>query len=173
MPLNQSAVFTNPSISFIEASNFILQRKNVCYGTTPGSSGSFNIRRSGRLVALKLIHKHGEIFCSNQSLKSRWGCVQKEDNCQTANCISTFVTNARNNILFPNPSVELETNSSYSYNKPNVMHDGNYMIMRRNNNFVVVTKFEELRIWFGITLQKVGNYGQHGEHCVDVYGSFN
>ena len=46
----------------------------VCFGAGGDQYGSFNITKSGRLKAMKLIHKSGEVRCSSSYSASYWGC---------------------------------------------------------------------------------------------------
>lgn len=52
-----------------------LQAGNVCFGSRGSQFGKFDVKKSGKLIAVKLVHRSGKISCiSSKDGLSNFGC---------------------------------------------------------------------------------------------------
>lgn len=141
----------------------------LCYMAKGSAYASFKIQRNVTLRSIRLEHVSGLISCSKNNPKfgsSIWTC-----NADTTQ-LSTFITDDKNNIIFP-PGVTIHPIVASIIFKDKSVFTMTSQFLTYHGPEVSVTEGTEFRIWNANDLG-----GDHydldniGKHCVNVYGNF-
>merc|ERR1712071_9405 len=135
----------------------------TCYGTKDNSFGTVVLPRAGTVVALKLTHTSGKLYCKaswfGKRIGSLWAC---EDD------IATVVTNSRDHVLLPKRG-KVQPSSKWFYKLPNHTPNSPYLIFTDYSRSIVLAKNEKLRVWYGEDLIKsFFTMDNGGKHCISV-----
>ena len=78
----------------------------MCFGAKDNSFGTFEIRQSGDMYNLKLVHQSGAVNCINDiNSATKWGCGASNHN----NELYVHITNESSAYIFPpNSSVNFD-----------------------------------------------------------------
>ena len=96
---------------------------------------------------------------------SYWGCKPHSWNCVERKCISTVITDNKNQVIFPSVS---SIDDDGFYDLPGFYHDDDLLIFKPSWLSKQVTKYEEFRIWYGADLVDKYESSGDGRHCVKV-----
>ena len=143
----------------------------VCFGSKDNNYGAFNVKKSGLLKTMKLVHKSGSIKCNTNRPASYWGCTYEP--LYGNKSLMTIITNAKKQAIFP-PAGDLmsheDCDKKHFYSINGTTHESPELIYRDLPNKVSVSRTQELQIWFGqdwIDCSESNN--NDDETCVDVY----
>ncbi len=148
----------------------------VCFGARGNQYGAFNITKSGRLKAMKLIHKSGSIKCNPNDRASYWGCRYSER--YGNNGLLTIITNANKKAVLP-PAGDLKVlsdgdcaNKNPFYTLDGTHHTFPELVFPDLPNQLTVSRNQELQIWYGQDLMDCSEFNNNGTTCVDVYARY-
>ncbi len=154
-----------------------INTERVCFGARDDQYGAFNITKSGRLKAMKLIHKSGSIKCNPVDSASYWGC--KNSAKYGNNGLLTIITNTNKEPVLPaagDLSKDLRPVSDdvcheikHFYILEGTNHTSPELVFRDLSNQPTVSRNQELQIWYGQDWIDCSEGGNSGTTCVDVY----
>ena len=143
----------------------------VCFGTKNNQYGSFNMKKSGRVKTMKLIHRSGSVRCNDKTISSYWGCT----NPTYGENLMTIITDANKEAILP-PAEDLKAlpsgafgNKTHFYSLPGYHHNSTELVFRNLVNPLSVSSNQEMQIWYGQDWVDGGEKDNSGETCVDVY----
>ena len=132
-----------------------LQQSNVCFSSRGNKFGSFTMKNSGRLTAIKLVHKSGYVGCA-PSGKSNWGCGSAG--------ISIGITDDKNKVIFPD---NLASNGWA--NIPSYTSKSKEIIFKTPAVSTYAAEGKNMRLWYGEDLRDSTESDNIGRACADVY----
>ena len=140
----------------------------MCFGAKDNSFGTFEIRQSGDMYNLKLVHQSGAVNCINDiNSATKWGCGASN----LDNELNVHITNESNARIFPlNSSVNFDDYLFYKLpgfhqNSPEIVFDFFPVPLS-------VTIGQRFRVWYGEDLMNAGEVGNVGNSCIDLYGFY-
>ena len=141
----------------------------MCFGAKDSSFGTFEIRQSGDIYSLKLVHLSGAVNCiSDINSGSNWGCSHGD---YYDNKLNVHITNESNARIFPpTGSVNFD---DHLYYKLSGFHENSAEIVF--DFFPVplsVTTGQRFRVWYGEDLVDRNEADNVGNSCIDVYGFY-
>ena len=135
----------------------------MCFGAEGNKFGSFNVLKSGKIAAVKLIHLSGYVTCSHRLLWSFWGCG---NHYLVKNHVSLAITTSSNALLMP-PYAFFTYNGRWSeLNGYNSFSDE--IILPRFSPYSVYSG-QQLRLWYGEDLVGYTEHDNGGLVCCNVY----
>lgn len=141
----------------------------MCFGTRKNQFGRFYVR-TGRLIAIKLVHRYGSVTCNINNVNStlsNWGCGSTE--------VNVVVTTSRNTILLP-PRKFLSKDKFRARLKWSVIPGYNSfsprLVLRFFPSPFPVLRSRELRLWYGEDLMDFAEEDNRGSSCVDVFALY-
>ena len=152
-----------------------INAKDVCFGARGNQYGAFNITKTGRLKAMKLVHKSGAIKCNLNDGASYWGC--RNVGSYGNDGLMTIITNANKTCLLP-PVEDLKAeswckNKKYFYNLSGTSHNSTELVFRNLSIPLSVSRNQELQIWYGQDWVDCSEDNNSGTTCVDVYAWYD
>lgn len=142
-------------------SDWILLKRNVCFGARANQYGTFNIQYDAYMTGIKLVHVGGiGVTCLENVALTKWGCdyINQFSN----RYVSVVITNYQNNKLYPYGG---HIGSGF-YSVPGYNANSPYLIFGARN--YTVYRNEEFRIHYAETL--MGYYqNNNGTSCADIY----
>lgn len=140
---------------------FQLQATSVCFGSRGSQFGKFSAKKSGSILAVKLVHKSGKISCiSSKAGLSNFGCHTMAE-------ISVALTTTLDQVIFPK-----KLPARPWYKAPGYNSQSTAVILRNPSNFNNVKTGQIIRLWYGEDLENFTEGDNHGKSCVDVYFQF-
>ena len=178
----QYTFFSFPILSFIyslaQTTSFTLsgvwQKINegsVCFGAKNDRYGAFNMTKSGRVQAMKLVHRNGSVRCTRNINPTYWGCVSLPT--YPENTLMTIITKANREALLP--SAEELKNSASCGNKKHIYflektsQNSTELVFGNLSSFLTLLRNQELQIWYGQDWIDCSEDGNSGATCVDVF----
>merc|ERR1712048_385957 len=151
-----------------------------CYSTRGKQFGTFPLNHEGFLVAIKLEHVRGHVTCNRGQAdyyNSNWGCNAGGDMGITNEHIGTFITDDKNDVIFPGNSGEGMAHLGQAYYKaPGFKGDSKELVFGSYCRPMYARRGQVLRIWYGEDLYKATREfpvrDNGGLHCVKVYAKF-
>lgn len=141
--------------------DWILLKRNVCFGARANQYGTFNIQYDAYMTGIKLVHVGGiGVTCLENVALTKWGCdyINQFSN----RYVSVVITNYQNNKLYPYGG---HIGSGF-YSVPGYNANSPYLIFGARN--YTVYRNEEFRIHYAETL--MGYYqNNNGTSCADIY----
>ena len=122
--------------------------------------------KSGLVKTMKLVHKSGSIICSPKETASYWGC--KNVKTYGNNGLLTIITNTKEEAVLP-AAEHVKADNHYSYHIDGINHTSPELVFPDPPNKVLVSRSQELRIWYGQDLIGLSEHNNNGTTCVDVY----
>ena len=140
----------------------------VCFGARNHQFGRFYVPSSGKLGAIKLVHRYGYVSCDTRktSFWSYWGCG---DNPWSGikDLVDIVITNSANHILFP-PSQFIAMSTKWS-KAPGYNSLSPELVLSVFSHPHLVNSRQELRLWYGEDLVNRSEGDNGGKACCDVY----
>jgi len=141
----------------------------VCFGARDNQYGAFNITKSGLLKTMKLVHKSGSIKCNSVDPVSYWGCTNAG---YGTNGLMTIITNTERKVILPSTG-ELKAkngcNKKYFYTINGTNHTSPELAYHDLPNPLLLSRDQELQIWYGQDWIDLSEDNNIGTTCVDVY----
>lgn len=135
---------------------FEFQQENVCYGARDGTSATFSVTQTGRIIKLRLIHVSGYLTNnSGYTSVSKWGYPDNKK-------IGTLITDGNNKVLFGSKS---------PYILPNYDGESSELVLDGTGT-ERVTKNEVLRVWYSEDIRNYTEGDNDGTHCITIYAVF-
>ena len=145
----------------------------VRFGARGNKYGAFNIKKTGLLKTMKLVHKSGSINCNQKSPASYWGCTYESS--YGNNGLMTIITNAAREVILPSAK-ELKNNhctKNHFYSLNGTTHISPELVFCNLPKKVSVSVNQELQIWFGQDWADCSEVGNTGTTCVNVYAWYD
>ena len=140
----------------------------VCFGTKDSSFGTFEIRQSGDMYNLKLVHQSGAVNCINDiNSATNWGCGASNHD----NKLNVHITNESNARIFP-PIGSVNFNGHLYYSLPGFHPNSAEIVFDVFPAPLSVTIGQRFRVWYGEDLKKNQEGDNMGKSCIDVYGFY-
>ena len=140
----------------------------MCFGAKNNLFGTFEIRQSGDIYNLKLIHLSGAVNCiSDINSGTKWGCSAGSFN----NKLNVHITNESNARIFP-PSSVVNFDHYFFYKLPGFHQNSAEIVFDLFPVPLSVTTGQRFRVWYGEDLMKRGEGNNVGNSCIDVYGFY-
>ena len=140
----------------------------MCFGAKNNSFGTFEIRQSGDIYNLKLVHLSGAVNCNgNINSGTKWGCSGSNLN----NKLNVHITNESNARIFP-PSSSVNFDYYLFYKLPGFHQNSAEIVFDFFPVPLSVTTGQRFRVWYGEDLKNRGEPGNVGKSCIDVYGFY-
>ena len=116
---------------------------------------------------MKLVHKSGSLKCTADDPASYWGCthVQSHGN----NVLLTIITNSKKEAVLPSAGDLKAGYNHYSYHINGTTHTSPELVFPDPANKVLVSRSQELQIWYGQDWIEFTEENNSGTTCVDVY----
>ena len=114
---------------------------------------------------MKLVHKSGSFTCNFEDPASYWGCTKVET--YGDNGLLTIITNTKEEAVLPPAGHVRADNHSYHLN--GITHTSPELVFPDPPNKVLVSRSQELQIWYGQDLIGHSEQNNSGTTCVDVY----
>ena len=139
----------------------------MCFGAKDNSFGTFEIRQSGDMYNLKLVHQSGAVNCINNiNSATKWGCGALNHD----NELNVHITNTSNARILPTSSVKIDGHLFY---KLSGFHQNSAEIVSDFFPFPLsVTIGQRFRVWYGEDLMNTSEADNVGNSCIDVYGFY-
>ena len=137
----------------------------VCFGARDNRYGAFLITKSGLVKTMKLVHKSGSLKCYNGPA-SYWGCTNVHS--YGNNGLLTIITNTKRDAVLPSAG-DLKANYHHFYYLNGITHTSPELVFPDQPNKVLVSRSQELQIWYGQDLIDHSEENNSGTTCVDVY----
>jgi len=140
----------------------------VCFGARNDQFGRFHVPSSGKLGAIKLVHRYGYMSCDTRNISywSYWGCGDNPwDDIKVL--VDVVITTSANHILLP-PTQFITLGTKWS-KIPGYNSLSPELVMSVFFNPHWVTSGEELRLWYGEDLVNQSEGDNGGTSCCDVY----
>ncbi|XP_067054179.1 uncharacterized protein [Acropora muricata] len=139
---------------------------SVCFGAKNSAFGTFEIRQSGDMYNLKLVHQSGAVNCgSNINSGTKWGCSGLN------NKLNVHITNESNARIFP-PISSFNFDVYLFYKLPGFHQNSAEIVFDFFPVPLSVTIGQRFRVWYGEDLIKNGEANNVGNSCIDVYGFY-
>ena len=135
---------------------------DVCYSSAGHKYGTFYYHEHRTIYAIRLLHSSGSLICLTR--RSKWGC-----HIGSMKKFTTLITDADNNILFPDPSI-VSKRGRYEY--PGYDINDDVLIFKTNEKASIVSKVAEFRIWNGEDFYNSTENDNSARHCIQVSVSF-
>ena len=139
----------------------------MCFGAKDNSFGTFEIRQSGDIYNLKLVHQSGAVSCNNE-IKSatKWGCGASH----LDNQLNVHITNGSNVRILPTSSVKCDDHLFYKL--PGFHQNSAEIVFDFFPVPLSVTIGQRFRVWYGEDLKKNEEGDNYGKSFIDVYGFY-
>lgn len=139
---------------------------NICYGSKGNDYGAFRIQNDAIITSVKLEHVSGLISCDVNTPTFGSGIWTCSDD---SNLLTTFITNIKNEIIFP-PGVTLQELTKQIKISDSSVYKLTEKDMVYNSPILAVAANTELRIWNANDLASdISDQNNGGTHCVNVY----
>ena len=140
----------------------------MCFGAEGNKYGSFNVPKSGKIAAVKLIHLSGYVSCAQSQIPnwSFWGCGNHH---LLKNHVSLAITTSSNVLLMPpNQFFTFKEGAGKWADLPGYNSFSRKIILPRFSPYSVSTG-QELRLWYGEDLVAHTESNNAGWVCCNVY----
>ena len=132
----------------------------ICYGAIHDSYATFQVKRSGKIKAIKLQHVSGSLTCKgvNPEDMSYWSCISNPKESATG------ITNNEDTPIFP---ASFGTGSLLEIED----HQIPEIILRTGDlqtPYYDAVKGEILKVWYYEDFIKGSDHDNSGTHCVNV-----
>ena len=115
---------------------------------------------NGNISSFKLVHLRGSVSCSKRKNRSsNWGCAVGE-------ALVTYVTNARNKIVFP------QVSEGNWYKLSGIWSNSTELTFNNLTVPMKVSTGQQFRVWYGEDLKGQTEYDNGGKTCVDVFALY-
>ena len=139
----------------------------MCFGAKNNSFGTFEIRQSGDIYNLKLVHQSGAVSCNNEKKSAtKWGCGASH----LDNQLNVHITNESNVRILPTSSVKCDAHLSYKL--PGFHQNSAEIVFDFFPVPLSVTIGQRFRVWYGEDLIKNQEGDNFGKSFIDVYGFY-
>ena len=141
----------------------------VCFGARNHQFGRFYVPSSGKLAAIKLVHRYGYVSCDTHSTShwSYWGCGDNPWN-GINKMVDVVITNSDNHILLPPNQLITIDNAGWS-KIPGYNSLSPELVLSVFSHPHSVNSRQELRLWYGQDLMNYSEENNGGRVCCDVY----
>ena len=141
----------------------------MCFGAKDNSFGTFEIRQSGDIYNLKLVHQSGAVNCVDDiNSGSNWGCSHGD---YYDNKLNVHITNESNARIFP-PNSSVNFDEYLFYKLPGFRGNSAEIVFDFFPVPLSVTTGQRFRVWYGEDLGNHGEGNNVGNSCIDVYGFY-
>ncbi len=113
---------------------------------------------------MKLVHKSGSLKCNIYTPASYWGCTNVHS--FGNNALLTIITNTKGDAVLPSAG---DLKANYFYHLNGITHTSPELVFSDQPNKVLVSRSQELQIWYGQDLIDHSEENNSGTTCVDVY----
>ena len=139
------------------------------FGAKNNLFGTFEIRQSGDIYSLKLVHLSGAVNCiSDINSGSNWGCSHGD---YYDNKLNVHITNESNARIFP-PTGSVKFDSHLYYNLPGFHENSAEIVFDFFPVPLSVTTGQRFRVWYGEDLVDSNEADNVGNSYIDVYGFY-
>ena len=139
------------------------------FGVKGSSFGTFEIRQSGDIYSLKLVHLSGAVNCINDiNSGSNWGCSNGPYH---HNKLNVHITNESNARIFP-PTGSVKFDPHGYYNLPGFHENSAEIVFDFFPVPLSVTTGQRFRVWYGEDLEDMDEADNVGNSSIDVYGFY-
>ena len=134
----------------------------VCFGAKNDSYGNFTFKSNGTVIALKLVYISGFVTCNKHTVPygSHWACKEEGK-------IRTIVTNATNEVIFPQHDYQEK-----AYDLPGYLGNSSELVFNMLSPPLRVATGDEYRIWYNDDLVDKKEGDNDGHTCVNVYARY-
>ena len=140
----------------------------MCFGAKNNLLGTFEIRQSGDIYNLKLVHLSGAVNCINDiNSSTKWGCGGGSFD----NKLNVHITNESNARIFPLSSV-VNFDDLVFYKLPGFHQNSAEIVFDSFPVPLSVTTGQRFRVWYGEDLVDKHETDNVGNACIDVYGFY-
>ena len=139
------------------------------FGAKNNLFGTFEIRQSGDIYSLKLVHLSGAVNCVDDiNSGSNWGCSHGD---YYDNKLNVHITNESNARIFP-PTGSVKFDSHLYYNLPGFHENSAEIVFDFFPVPLSVTTGQRFRVWYGEDLAGRSEADNVGNSYIDVYGFY-
>ena len=137
----------------------------VCLGARGDRLGTFDVPSNGKLVSVKLVHLHCSVTCdsSYNNTWSFWGCGQ-----HNSKLVSVVITTSNDSPLLPSREYHTSRAGDWSF-IPGYTSFSPELVLSAFSNPPLVTRGQELRLWYGEDFSNIQEGNNEGKACCDVY----
>ena len=141
----------------------------VCFEAKTNQFGRFYAPSSGKLAAIKLVHRYGYVSCHTGSTShwSYWGCGAEP--CLRGQ-VNVVITTSANHVLLP--SSKFITTGTKRSKIPGHNSLSPELVLSVFSQPHGVTAGQELRLWYGEDLVNQSEGDNGGRACCDVYAHY-
>ena len=140
----------------------------MCFEAKNNQFGRFYVPSSGKLAAIKLVHRYGYVSCDTRIsfYWSYWGCGVNPWN-GLKDLVDVVITNSANHILLP--ATQFITTGTKWSKIPGHNSLSQELVLSVISQPHGVTAGQELRLWYGEDLVNLSEGNNGGRVCCDVY----
>ena len=140
----------------------------MCFEAKNNQFGRFYVPSSGKLAAIKLVHRYGYVSCDTQIIFywSYWGCGDNPWN-GLRDLVDVVITNTANHTLLP--ATQFITMDRTKSKIPGHNSLSQELVLSVISQPHWVTAGQELRLWYGEDLVNHSEGNNGGRVCCDVY----
>ena len=137
---------------------WLTQAENVCFGTRGHQYGEFNLKHTGQLQILKLVHESGGVTCYPTHGTTNFGCDGVSY--YTSDKVAIVISDSENKRIIPKDvSSEFYQLEGYNAFSKELVFDDLEISVNRN---------QVLRIWYGEDFYTLLEGDNSGTSCVTV-----
>ncbi|XP_068734533.1 uncharacterized protein [Montipora capricornis] len=142
----------------------------VCFGSRYNKYGAFRVTKTGKVKAMKLLHRNGSIKCNPDYSESYWGCTNT--GAYPSDTLMTIITNANKEAILP-PAEELKARNNgekHFYVLEGVGQRFAELVLENlPSTQLYFSRNQELQIWYGQDWADLSESNNSGTTCADVY----
>ena len=141
----------------------------MCFGAKNNQFGRFYVPSSGKLGAVKLVHRYGYVSCDTRKIShwSYWGCGTTP--CSPArDDVNIVITTSANHTILPAKEFIVSETLKW-YKIPGYNSLSPELVLSVFSQPHGVTAGQELRLWNGEDLVNQSEGDNGGSACCDVY----
>ena len=154
---------------FLAVLDDALQKVNtdpVCFQTKNELPGYFRMPKSGFVRRMELVHRSGQVYCSEEEPASFWGCAIRSYRDKK---LQTLITFPNKTILLPPEGSLQREGACLSYGLSGVNHDSTELVFLPFIPAIPVSAGQKFYIWFEQDLNNCTEQNNSGETCADVF----
>ena len=138
-----------------------LNSGELCFRAKDDAYGNFSMTSNGTIITLKLEYISGFVTCTKQNCPygSHWAC-------QKGSGIATIVTNATNQVIFP------QNYQNTAYLLPGYHANSSKLVFNPLSPPLRVTAGDEYRVWYHEDFKNGPEADNDGHTCIDVYALY-
>ena len=116
---------------------------------------------------MKLVHKSGSIKCTTDKPESYWGCTNEVYYGNKG--LTTIITDTKEEAVLPPAGHVKPDDDHHFYHLNGITHTSPELVFPDPPNKVLVSRSQELQIWYGQDWIGLSEENNSGTTCVDVY----